>query len=139
MANYYGNGRSNYVKVKDVEKFKELCDTYGVTFYDVGKPGDKNYQVGFGCEDNEGGDLNSYSYDEKTGDETELPDPMIEFSKLLKDGEVLIMMHTGAEKLRYLVGYAMAINNKQKKVNISLEDIYNESKKLGKKITRCEY
>jgi hypothetical protein len=30
MADWYGSSRSNYFKVKDVEKFKELCDLWNM-------------------------------------------------------------------------------------------------------------
>lgn len=67
------------------------------------------------------------------------PDFMEAFSELLEDGEVLIWMHTGNEGFRYLVGEAFAINNQKARVELSLKDIYEKAKTLGKNITNCDY
>lgn len=130
MANYYGHGRSNYVKVKDREKFRQLCNTYGLDLWDDGE------RLGFGTDK---GEPNSFVYDDEIGDEKELPFFLDEFSKVLEDDEVLIWMHTGNEKLRYLVGYAIAINSKGEQESIDINQIYVKAKKLGKNITECTH
>ena len=133
MANYYGNGRSNYVAVTDKDKFKKLCDERNLEFWE-----EKNGTVGCGSND-EGGEPNDYIEDEDTGEEVEMPDFMEEVSKILKDEEVFIWSHVGQEKLRYLTGYSMAINNKGKTVGVNIDDIYKKAKKLGKNITQASY
>lgn len=130
MANYDGYGRSNYVKVKDLDKFKELCNTYGLMFVDDGE------RVGFLADE---GEPNSFVYGKEIGDEKELPYFLDEFAKLLEDEEVLIWMHVGHEKLRYLVGYTVAINNKGETHKIDINDIHEQALILGKNVTQCTY
>lgn len=48
-------------------------------------------------------------------------------------------MEVGSEKLRYLRGYATAVNSDGKTVSMSLEGIYRLAAKLGTRITRAEY
>ncbi|MHB8409563.1 MAG: hypothetical protein ACYDHY_15975 [Acidiferrobacterales bacterium] len=63
-------------------------------------------------------------------------------SQHLAKDEVAIFMEVGAEKLRYLVGYAVAINDKGKRKTVSLGDIYKQAEKLvpkGIKIATAEY
>lgn len=133
MANYYGHGRSNYIKVSDPEKFKELCEERGLTVIE-------QEGGGIGCiSENEDGDINNFGYDDETGDEVERPDFMEEVAKILLDDEVFIWMSIGNEKMRYLSGYATAINNKGKTKSVNLNNIYTLGKKLGKNVTEAEY
>jgi hypothetical protein len=48
-------------------------------------------------------------------------------------------MGAGAEKLRYINGWAEAYNNKGEKRVINLGDIYKLAEELGSEITRAEY
>jgi uncharacterized protein YciW len=51
-------------------------------------------------------------------------------------------MGTGYEKMRYLVGYAIAINNRKERREIDLAQIYELAKQVTlkpKRITRAEY
>jgi hypothetical protein len=48
-------------------------------------------------------------------------------------------MGAGAEKLRYINGWAEAYNNKGEKRAITLGDIYKLAEELGSEITRAEY
>ena len=83
------------------------------------------------------GSIPSYRFDDK--DETIEFDLLEELAPHLAKDEVAIIMESGAEKLRYVVGYAGAINYRGERVDISLDAIYNLAKKLGKNITTCEY
>jgi hypothetical protein len=40
-------------------------------------------------------------------------------------------MESGAEKLRFIGGLAVAVNNRGEQVGVSLEDIYERAKHLG--------
>lgn len=130
MANFYGSGRSNYVKVKDKAHFETLCEEFGLTFIE-----DKG-GVGF-YSNNEDGGFNSYFEDEK-GEEYER-NPLKEFSECLKKDEVLVYMCVGSEKMRYLSGFATAINSDGDEIDMNIDRIYNEAKTLGKNITLAEY
>src|SRR5262249_38609382 len=60
----------------------------------------------------------------------------------LADKQVAILMEAGAEKLRYVNAYAIAVHANGKIVEVSLGDIYDAAKKeFGDDIemTKCEY
>jgi hypothetical protein len=48
-------------------------------------------------------------------------------------------MESGAEKLRYIAGYAVAYNSKGETVSLNLDDIYDKAKSLGTNITTATY
>ncbi len=48
-------------------------------------------------------------------------------------------METGAEKLRYLTGWAQAINSRGETRTLNLEDIYEIAGPLGEDITAVSY
>jgi len=79
---------------------------------------------------------------EEAGGEAEEVDFVSELAGHLADHEVMIVMGTGYEKMRYLVGYAIAINNKKERREIDLAQVYELAKQLTqkpKRITRAEY
>lgn len=152
MANYYGSGRSNYVKVTDIEMIKKIAALYGcsVSFKD------EDEASGLVCllAETEHGDFENYRFPDKDevklikqvwpeaeiDDETfELPDFMKTISKYLKRGYVFIWTHVGNEKLRYLTGYSAAVNSKGQTKCVSITDIYKLAKPMGKHITTAEY
>lgn len=139
MANYYGNARSNYFKVKDVEAFKkEFIDKInGLEFIE------NNVGVGFLVTENDCGGIPCCMVDPKDPDNIKDIDLAEELSKHLADGEVAIYQEVGAEKLRYLTGYAVAVNSKGETVTVSISDIYQMAKSLTEadptSITKCEY
>ena len=132
MANYYSSARTNYFRVKDVDAFnawvKEFEDNDGVEVVS------KEDTFGF-LFDGESGVPNSRFVN---GDYEPL-DFMDELSEHLADDEVAILHEAGAEKLRYINGFAIAINNKAERRTISLDDIYVHAKELGKNVTLAQY
>jgi len=92
--------------------------------------------------DDDGAGWPTMSYNEETEEETEIDLPAI-VAEHLADGEVAIFMESGAEKLRYIIGYAEAINNKGERRTISIGDIYNiartELTDRGHDVTVAEY
>lgn len=132
MANYYSSARTNYFRVKDVDAFnawvKEYEDNYRVEVVDK----EDTFSILF---DNESGVPTSREVD---GSYDEI-DFMDELSKHLADDEVAILHQAGAEKLRYINGYAIAVNNKSERRTISLDDIYTFAKELGKNVTLAQY
>lgn len=139
MANYYGQTRSNYFRVVDVDKFKEVCKDFELEFIenDEGKVGFySNSESGisqplFGWEDKDGV---SGKYDDNT---FETVDELI--ASMLEDNEVMIITHIGSEKMRFLNGYASAYNNKGEFKNIDLWDIHKLGLELGNNVTDCSY
>ncbi|MEI6424010.1 MAG: hypothetical protein WCP55_17470, partial [Lentisphaerota bacterium] len=135
MSNYYGYARSNYFRVKNLDKFKAAVKNCGVRV----EPGiDRDQGKVALLATGESGWSSSY-VDAKGNDvDASIHDIVQEH---LADDEVAIFMEIGWENLRYLSGCAVAVNSKNESVCISLSDIYNDKrvKKLGKSMTRAEY
>lgn len=116
MANYCGTGRSNYFKVKDQAAFENWADNIGLN-YEL-----RNGEYVFFGHDEHG--------DPPSGpDEDEGFDFFTELQKHIADGETVIFMASGAEKLRHVGGYAVALANKGKITSFGLQDIYDRAKK----------
>ena len=133
MANYYAYARSNYFRVNDISKFDEFCKNHSFE-----KIEDKSGRVGFLVNDEDG--MPSSQWDEKTEEYVDA-DPLEELSPLLKKGEVAVVMQIGWEKMRYLTGWATAIDCNGKTVRSDISDIYKLAKKKfkAKVIILCEY
>lgn len=139
MANWYGSSRSNYFRVKDEGAFREWV-----------------YEVGLEVLEGEGGlrgiapSRMSDSGDWPTCASVESDDPderderdvdiANELSTHLAEGEVAVLLTIGAEKLRYLTGYAVAVNWKGEIVSVGLDDIYAKAfEAFGIQPTYAEY
>lgn len=133
MANYYAAARTNYFWVKDDEAFEDAMQE--IPSIEVIKEEDGSYCI-LG-DDPDGGGWPTFSYDE---DDNETEIDLVEIvSQHLKDEHVAVFMESGSEKLRYVTGYAEAINNKGDRETISLVDIYGMARKLGSEVTTAEY
>ena len=135
MANYYEQSRSNYFKVKDKAAFRAFLERFGGA---VEMIEDDKGRVGFLAQEG----IPSTCMPDDSGSEPEEVDFVSELAGHLADHEVMIVMGTGYEKMRYLVGYAVAINNKKERREIDLAQIYELAKQLTrrpKRITRAEY
>jgi hypothetical protein len=137
MATYTSTARTNYFRVKDVDAFnkwikqfagletivQERQGTIGILF-DDGVP-----NVRWETELIEGEEIES---------EVEI-DFMEELGLYLADEEVAVLQEVGNENHRYVSGYAIAVNNKGGRREISINHIYELAKGLGSKITHAEY
>lgn len=133
MANYYGQARSNYFAVKDSEAFLEEMEQYSAEV--IVKETDGLTLYGFiDTDDNGGGCIVQV----KDGEYVEVDWNEV-FQRHLADGWVAIIMETGSEKYRYLVGTATAYNNKGDIEFISLDEIYSLATNIGENFTRAEY
>jgi len=119
MANYYGTGRSNRFKVKDRKAFDEWLDKYGNWF------STSDREEAGGCElvligESECGDVPSH------GEDDEEINFMQEIAEHLVDepGNYFIWMTAGHEKMRYITGFASAVNANGDEVWVGLDDIY---------------
>ena len=132
MANYYSSARTNYFRVKEVDAFnawvKEFEDNNGVEVVDK----EDTFAILFD------GESGVPSFREVDGDCDHLVF-MDELSNHLADDEVAILHESGAVKLRYINGFAIAVNNKGERRVISLDDIYVHAKELGKNVTLAQY
>lgn len=141
MANYIASARSNYFAVKDEAEFlKELesiRDIVAVKQEETGK-----YMVHSDSADGSwptwGTDSEGEPILDESGEEVQMDITSV-IAKHLVDDEVAVFMEIGAEKLRYLNGEAIAVNNKGGKECLDLRHIYAMANELGKTITEVAY
>ena len=144
MANYEGTTRTNYFKVKDVEAFKSLIKrTYGtpepLDIFEKKDAQTGETLYGFGCYGSIEG------IDDQCTDGYAEPDFgafVDELQKLISEGDAVIIMESGNEKLRYVTGYATVITS----TKVEYIDMSTNAKNVAKKLlnnenwtTRMEY
>lgn len=120
MANWYGTSRSNAFRVKDLEAFKKALEPWEI---EVAERGDGRVALFPTTED---GDFPGIRYGDpdEDGFETEKEFSFEEYVvPYLVAGEVAINICSGAEKLRYVTGYANAFHSDGRVVGICLDDI----------------
>jgi hypothetical protein len=141
MANYYATARSNYFAVKDEKVFREWTSLIGLTIlepthHDKVADGVPRYGITPGDGDDSGWPTLRYNEETDDYDDIDLPGQL---SAHLADDEVAILMEVGNEKLRYVSGSAVAVNNQGKSVLLNLGTIYQKARRLGNNITLAEY
>ena len=143
MSDYYCTTRTNYFRVKDESKFREIMslvrgDECDVSLWDDRVDNSGNKLFGFGCygfiygifdEDDE--------YDDGAYDR---------FLRLLKtcvaDDDAIIIFESGHEKLRYVCGDAVIVTSSEiASVDLTYQAIDKAREMLGKTdwTSRCEY
>ena len=137
MANYYASARTNYFAVTDLEAFKADIESKTSSVEVISQEKDGLTLVGLLGTDADGAGF-PFEYENEDGDYVELDWAEI-FKAHLEDGWVAIIMESGAEKLRYIAGYAVAYNSKGDVVTINLDDIYEKAKSIGTNITQATY
>lgn len=127
MANYVGHARSNYFRVRDEAAFLAWVETLpGV----VARNGDSSGCFVLLVEDADGGGWPNWRYYEDVEDEEEM-DLHAELAEHLAEGEVAILQEIGAEKLRYLVGYTVAVNHRGETLSVSIDEVYQKVHEAG--------
>jgi hypothetical protein len=135
MANFHGTARTNYFRVKDIEVFKK--EIKGIPSLRLIE--DNEGRVGFVSECPDSGTFPSYAWNEETDEAVDI-DLCGMVADHLAEGEVAVLIEAGAEKLRYISGWATAVNHQGKTVTIRLSDIYNAAEKIfGVRPTLAEY
>jgi len=148
MANWYGTARSNYVRVHSYDTMKEVLAPMDIQIVEK-QEGDETL-YGFLSEDGDSGDFPSGRFVEQADGSEDWEE--LDFGELVMqfvpEGEVLILMVVGAEKLRYVTGISTAYTWKKKKngklelrtQQVSIEDIYHNVAKFWKlKTTQASY
>lgn len=130
MANYCATARTNYVKVTDRDKLTAALAQLDLDIVD------KDGRVAVLETSGEG--WPSLAYDEKLDENVEI-DVACLIAEHLAEGEVLVLIEAGAEKLRYVSGHAIAINNRGERRTVSLADIYKTAGELGDTVTEATY
>ena len=121
MANWYGTSRTNFVRVKNVEAAKASLEDFNNTIHT--HPLQPDFIMISG--DDDGDFSTSALVDLDDGGDEEVELDWAEWAqKHLAEGQVLIMMSAGAEKLRYVSGYAKAYSWMGNELTITLNDIY---------------
>ena len=136
MSNYYGYARSNYFRVRNVSKFRAAVKNCDVCI-EPGRDRDKGKVALLAT--GESGWSSSYWDDKKQNDiEFEITDIV---AAHLRPGEVAIFVSIGWEHMQYLAGYSVAVNSKNERVQVTLDDIYRYPRvlALGPNITKAEH
>jgi hypothetical protein len=120
MANFYGHARSNYFKVKDLDAFKDWVETCPSLGY-----WEKGGLVAIYSDCPDSGCWPSCRYGED--DEFEDLNLLAELAEHLTEDSVAVLIEAGAEKLRYITGYANAVNHEGEVVTVSLDEIYQRA------------
>jgi hypothetical protein len=139
MANNYATTRSNYVELKKGHEnaFKENAEKAGFTVREMGK----TFAL-FVDNDDYGCIPSVYSSDDFDieGDDINWKK---DFADHLVPGEVLHLMESGAEKLRYVTGISMFIRSNGKVDYVNIANVPKHIQKFAKKhkrtITECSY
>lgn len=147
MANYYASARSNYFRVKDEAVFRNW-----VGRYDALEVIDGDGMVGLLCTGGDGDGWPSMRWltdDELAAIPESEPceefveiDFLAELSAHLVPGSVAVLMEAGAEKLRYISGWAAAVDSTGETVSLSLSrimDLAREKFGPAAEITECQY
>ena len=121
MANYYEKARTNYFKVKDAAAFQKYLDLFGGIDLVVNEKTGQ-YALIF---DEEAGIPSFYLNDDDEDIEVDFVDDV---SKHLTDDSIFVVQAIGNEKMRYLNGYAIAVNSKGERVDVSIDEIYARAK-----------
>ena len=126
MANYYSSCRSNYFRVSQPAKFIEWVHRTPYLMYEekTRSAEENDMVVMIYVEDPDGGGWPSWAWDEENDEEYEI-DITEELSQFICDDDVAILFEVGAEKLRYLTGYATAVNSKGETLHVNICDIYD--------------
>ena len=140
MANYYASSRTNYFKVRDELEFENWLGTTNMEILhtEVDAHGNCLTALVPTAPDGEGWSLTIWEDDEGYQYEEER-DLVQELAKHLEPGWVAIFMEAGAEKLRYVSGFAIAVNSDGNVLQLSLNDIYKQAEGMGEHITPAEY
>jgi len=139
MANYISYARSNYFKVKDATAFKDWCNKMNIEASISGDPTEKELWMINPNSSNEDSWPWDSIYDEETGTFSD-SDFMQGLASHLQEGQIAVLIEIGFEKLRYLVGEAIAIAWDGTNEAITLERIYDlAEQRWGIKPTHASY
>lgn len=131
-----GAARSNYFRVKDPEAFRAWVSSIPhLRLWDEKSDGTETL---FGIYSDEPDSGRWPGVREGAGGELTDIDLQGELYPHLQDGSVAVLMSVSIDKLRYIGGYAVAINSKGEWRMVHTDDIYDVAKGLGEEINLCE-
>ena len=109
MANYMAVTRTNYFRVTDEDRYKELFEklTSEDDIEDFTKRTEDGVILhGFGCY----GDVEYYDDD---ADEYDFDEWLSKLQEIIPDDEAFILESSGYEKLRYVTGWVVVVTRKE--------------------------
>lgn len=142
MANYCCTTRSNYFHVNDIESFKEMMShVYGceddVELWEE-KDENGNPIFGFGVY----GGISGLRYSDDDDDDLSYDSFVTMLQKFVSDDDAIIILESGNEKLRYIVGSALIITDADYKyIDITNMAMTEAKSMLNNPLwkTKCEY
>lgn len=114
MANYYSAARTNYVEIEDMEGLAEALEPFSDVMI-CQEPSHPNIVCFLGS------DESGWPTADEDGVEF---DPFVQITPFMKPDQVLVLIETGHDRLRYVSGYAMACHSDGRAVTLDLSDIY---------------
>lgn len=124
--------RSNYFAVKDLDAFQKAMNEFGL--FQLQKDSQDRVCVLHVEPDYRWGHWPTWVEDEDG--ELEPFDFFGLIASHLKDGEVAVFTHVSNDKLRSIVGYAVAVNSAGDVQQVSLSDIWDKADKMGSSIDK---
>jgi hypothetical protein len=130
MAEYIAKSRSNYFRVDDVADFTAEMEEMELTVLR-----DKDGRVGVMVDQVDKGIWPFYDFEKD--EEIDIVDAI---AAHLVDGEVAVLMQSGARKHAFIGADAVAFNNQGERVTLSLQEIYDRARgaQLGENMTFAE-
>lgn len=138
MANYIAVARSNYFKVKDQAAFEEEARLYNLTVREAVRDQGQGSVMIHPDQDGDCGGWPGFIWDDELEEDIEF-DLHGWLAGHLVDGEVAVLEEVGFEKLRYLVGVAVAVNSRGETRSVQLGDIQELALQLGDSVTDTSY
>lgn len=124
MANYYGQARTNYFRVKDAEAFLAEMSTLPVQVITDEHKDTGETLYGFMDDSHDGAGLSWSTWDDETDEDIEIN--WIEIlGKHIAPGWSAILMEVGHEKYRYLNAYAVVVTESGFK-ELNLENLAHD-------------
>ena len=120
MADWQSTARSNYFRVKDEDAFRTWVERTPPLTYFTHAADDHLFAIG----STTGWPMTAYNQAEDEEVEIDLP---MELSLHLAEGQVAVLMETGAEGLRYVTGFAVAVNERGETVSLHMAEIYQRA------------
>lgn len=133
MANYYATTRSNYFRVKDEAAFIAWCASHHLEHW--------HSPDGFAIASTSDNGWPCSTFDVHTDEEIEF-DLAAELANHLRSTDVAVLLEVGYDKLRYLVGEAIAVDCRGEAVHLSLDELYGHAAMMrfpGKRIGKACY
>lgn len=135
MANYQATTRSNYFRVKDAKAFEQWCRKRSLEFWNE-RRAENPEDVFYAITDPSGENCGWPNYDSATDQYFDFP---AELTDHLNPEDVAVLLEIGSEKLRYLVGTAIAVHPDGRTIAVSLDEIYERARHaFGPKVTITE-